>query len=106
MCVTVASYSKATAKVLIFFATEAINVILLIYINNTLPDEDSSHAFYCVKIDIQFPKQHANSYFGWLGDYSLGALLADSYSSHGFCRLAFLTIISGVVDSLSVTDCE
>ena len=34
MCITVASYSKATAKVLIFSATEAINHILLIYINN------------------------------------------------------------------------
>ena len=35
MCITVASYSKATAKVLIFSATEAISHILLIYINNT-----------------------------------------------------------------------
>ena len=34
MCITVASYSKATAKVLIFSATEAISHILLIYINN------------------------------------------------------------------------
>ena len=34
MCITVASYLKATAKVLIFSATEAISHILLIYINN------------------------------------------------------------------------
>ena len=34
MCITVASFSKATAKVLIFSATEAISHILLIYINN------------------------------------------------------------------------
>ena len=34
MCITVASYSKATAKVLIFSATEAISHILLIYINS------------------------------------------------------------------------
>ena len=34
MCITVASYSKATAKVLIFSSTEAISHILLIYINN------------------------------------------------------------------------
>ena len=34
MCITVASYSKATAKLLIFSATEAISHILLIYINN------------------------------------------------------------------------
>ena len=34
MCITVASYSKATAKVLIFSATEAISHVLLIYINN------------------------------------------------------------------------
>ena len=34
MCITVASYSKATAKVLIFSAIEAISHILLIYINN------------------------------------------------------------------------
>ena len=58
MCITVASYSKATAKVLIFSATEAISHILLIYINNPSPSLCLSLPLCLSPFDFLSPVSH------------------------------------------------
>ena len=58
MCITVASYSKATAKVLIFSATEAISHILLIYINNPSLSLCLSLPLYLSPFDFLSPVSH------------------------------------------------
>lgn len=58
MCITVASYSKATAKVLIFSATEAISHILLIYINNISLSLCLSFPLCLSPIDFLSPVSH------------------------------------------------